>query len=95
METWTITITSPMGETTAQLTFEQTGATLIGEMSGKGGSGPMEKGRIEGDQLSWSCRIQKPMPMTLKFKGTRQGDEMSGKVRFGIFASGEFVALRA
>lgn len=94
VETWTITITSPMGETSARLQFEQSGTGLSGEMSGKGGSGPMEAGRIEGDQLSWACKIQKPMPMTLKFKGTRRGDEMHGSVKFGMFASGTFAAAR-
>lgn len=95
MESWTITITSPMGETSARLQFEATDTGLSGEMTGKGGSGPMEKGRIDGDQISWRCNIQKPMPMTLKFKGTRAGSEMSGKVKFGMFASGTFVAVRA
>jgi hypothetical protein len=95
LDTWTITISSPMGEITAQLRFEQTGTSLIGEMTGKGGSGPMEKGRVVGDQISWSCNIQKPMPMTLKFSGVHQGGEMSGKLKFGMFASGTFLALRA
>lgn len=94
MDTWTITITSPMGETSAQLRFKEAGAGLIGEMTGKGGAGPMEKGRIDGDRISWACDIQKPMPMTLKFKGTRLGDEMTGKVKFGLFASGTFTAVR-
>lgn len=95
MDRWNITITSPMGETTAQLRFQQTGTALVGEMTGKGGSGPMESGKVDGDILSWSCKIQKPMPMTLKFKGTRAAGEMSGTVKFGMFASGSFVALRA
>lgn len=95
METWNITITSPMGETTALLRFETNGADLGGEMTGKGGSGPIESGKIEGDKLSWACRIQKPVPMALKFKGIRQGDVLSGTVRFGMFASGTFTASRA
>jgi len=94
LENWTITITSPMGKTSARLQFEQSGSDLIGEMTGKGGSGPMESGRTRGDNLSWTCKIQKPMPMTLKFDGVRQGDEISGSVKFGMFASGKFVATR-
>lgn len=95
MDSWTIKITSPMGETSARLQFEQNGADLVGEMTGKGGSGPMESGRIKGDTLTWACKIEKPMPMTLKFNGVRQGDEITGSVKFGIFASGKFVASRA
>ncbi len=92
MKRWKITITSPMGETNAELQLMQDGQNLTGEMSGKGGSGPIESGRVSGDQLSWTCRIQKPMPMALKFSGTRQDGEISGTVKFGMFASGTFVA---
>lgn len=95
MDIWNITITSPLGETTAKLHIDETGSDLSGEMTGKGGAGPIKAGRINGDQLSWTCKIEKPVPMTLAFKGTRQGGEMSGKVKFGMFASGSFVATRA
>jgi hypothetical protein len=95
LDTWTITITSPLGVTSAHLQFEETDTGLTGEMTGKGGSGPMEKGRIDGDRISWICEIQKPMPMTLKFKGIRGEGEMTGKVNFGLFASGTFSAVRA
>ena len=92
MQTWAITISSPLGDTRAQLAFEEEGGALVGQMTGKGGDGPMENGRVEGDRLSWSCKIQKPAPMTLKFKGTRTGGEMAGSVKFGMFASGAFKA---
>jgi len=95
LETWTITVTSPMGQTTAALSLDKQGPDLRGEMSGKGGVGPLEDGRIEGNQLSWTCRIQKPVPMTLKFKGILRGDDLSGTVKFGMFGSGTFVAKPA
>ncbi len=95
MENWTITVTSPMGQTTAALRLDKQGPDLRGEMSGKGGTGPLEDGRIEGDQLSWTCRIQKPVPMTLKFKGVQRGDDLSGTVKFGMFGSGTFAAIPA
>lgn len=94
MQSWTITISSPLGDTKARLEFEDTGKTLVGQMTGKGGDGPMENGRIDGDRLSWSCKIQKPAPMTLKFDGKRDGDAITGSVKFGIFASGSFSAHR-
>lgn len=95
MESWTITITSPLGETKADLRFEQAGTALTGDMSGKGGSGPMEDGKADGDRLSWTCRIEKPAPMKLKFKGARDGDTISGTVKFGLFASGRFDGRRS
>jgi hypothetical protein len=50
LETRNITVTSPLGETTALLRFEINGADLSGELTGKGGSGPIAA------QL-WPCRV--------------------------------------
>ncbi len=94
MQSWDIVISSPLGETRARLDFEDAGGRLVGRMTGKGGDGPMEDARIDGDRLAWSCRIQKPAPMTLKFDGERQGGTMAGKIKFGLFASGTFTAQR-
>ncbi|KMW60613.1 hypothetical protein AIOL_000777 [Candidatus Rhodobacter oscarellae] len=92
MENWSITIQAPMGEIRATLAMDL--AAQTGEMSGKNGSGPMTDLVSDGDALSWSTKIEKPMPMTLKFKGTRDGDAMAGKVKFGVFASGTFSGER-
>lgn len=92
MEHWAITITAPTGEIKATLRLDADAQT--GEMSGKNGSGPMMDLECAGDALSWSTKIEKPMPMTLKFKGTRADDAISGSVKFGIFASGTFRGAR-
>ena len=94
LDIWNITITSPLGVTAAKLHLAEDGSNLRGQMTGQGGAGPINAGQIKGDQLSWTCKIEKPMPMTLAFKGRRQGGEISGKVKFGMFASGHFVATR-
>lgn len=66
-----------------------------GEMSGKSGTGPMEQLNIGDGTLAWSFKIDKPMPMTLKFDGAHDGTTLSGKVKFGMFASGTFTGTRA
>ena len=95
MENWTIIITSPLGETRAALTLVETDGALTGEMRGKGGAGPVEDGHVDGDRLTWTCRIQKPAPMALRFSGRRTDEAITGKVKFGLFASGTFAATPA
>ncbi len=92
METWTLTIDAPMGKIPATLTLSADGQS--GEMSGKSGSGPVGDLTNSGGTLSWTTKIDRPMPMTLTFKGARDGDQLSGKVKFGLFASGSFEGTR-
>lgn len=88
MLSYDIVISAPMGEIPARLTVAKDGSA--GEMAGKSGSGPVSDLVVTETTLSWSTKIERPMPMTLTFKGTRDGDRLSGKVRFGLFARGTF-----
>ncbi|MEM9436500.1 MAG: hypothetical protein AAGA15_05615 [Pseudomonadota bacterium] len=90
MTTWTIRIFAPTGDFGA--TIEITGDH--GVMTGKNGSGPMEDLKQVGNAISWSTHIEKPMPMKLSFTGEIAGDAITGKVRFGLFASGRFEGER-
>ena len=50
---------------------------------------------VNGDEVSWSLAITSPMPMTLEFKGTVDGDAMSGSVKLGMFGETTFTGARA
>ncbi|MGR3503625.1 hypothetical protein [Pseudaestuariivita sp.] len=91
MHAFDITISSPLGETPARITWDASS----GEMRGKGGSGPMEALSHTGDALSFKVAIDRPMPMTMKFAGTIDGDAVSGTVKFGPIAKGTFAGTRA
>jgi len=93
MPAWTLTIFAPMGEIPATLTLAEDGSA--GQMAGKSGSGPVGALLVTDTTLAWSTKIDRPMPMTLHFKGTRDGDTLSGTVRFGLFAKGTFTGTRA
>ena len=94
MQIWNIVIKAPMGDIRATLTLRMSDGVVEGEMSGKGGDGPMLDLVLEEDAMKWSTKIERPMPMTLKFAGKIAGDTLSGKVRFGVFASGSFEGER-
>ena len=93
--TWSLVIKTPMGEQTSDLTVQAQGSSLTGTMSGAAGSSTIENGKVEGDQLSWSAKITNPMPMTLDFSGTVQGDALDGSVKLGAFGNAPFSGTRA
>jgi hypothetical protein len=92
---WEIVINSPLGAQRATLDLKADGASLTGSQQAAQGSGPLENGKIDGNTLSWSAKITSPMPMTLDFTGTVDGDKLSGNVKAGSFGSFPFTGARA
>ena len=91
---WEIVINSPLGAQKAQLDLKTDGASLTGMQQAAQGSGPLENGKVDGNTLSWSAKISSPMPMTLDFTGTVDGDKLAGSVKAGSFGSFPFTGTR-
>ncbi len=91
---WEIVINSPLGAQKAQLDLKADGGTLTGSQQAAQGSGPLENGKVDGNNLSWSAKINSPMPMTLDFSGAVDGDKLSGSVKAGSFGSFPFSGTR-
>lgn len=91
---WEIVINSPLGAQKAQLDLKADGGTLTGSQQAAQGSGPLENGKVDGNNLSWSAKINSPMPMTLDFAGAVDGDTLSGSVKAGSFGSFPFSGTR-
>ena len=87
---WEITINSPLGAQKATLDLATNGSALTGSQQAAQGSGPVENGKVDGNTLTWSAKISSPMPMTLDFNGTVDGDKLSGSVKAGSFGSFPF-----
>ena len=92
---WEITINSPMGAQKALLDFATDGATLSGTQHAQGSSQPVANGSVDGNAVKWSANITSPMPMTLEFTGTVEGDAIKGSVKAGAFGSFPFSGGRA
>ena len=93
---WKITVNTPMGAQESTLTLTSAGSQLTGNQTApNGGSADIEDGEADGNDAKWNISITKPMPMTLKFSATVEGDNISGTVKFGMFASGSFSGTRA
>jgi hypothetical protein len=93
--TWNLTMQTPMGERRATLVATSQGGKLTGKQSGDGGSTDIFDGSVSGNEASWKISITNPMPLTLQFAGTVDGDKMSGKMSAGALGSWPFSGVRA
>ena len=91
---WDIVINSPLGAQKASLEFKTDGGSLSGTQHAAQGSGPLENGKVDGNNVSWSAKITSPMPMTLEFTGNVEGDALKGSVKAGAFGSFPFAGAR-
>ena len=92
---WNIVIKTPMGDQNGALTLKQEGDALTGSMDGASGAAPIENGKVEGEKLMWHAKVTTPMPITLEFEGTIEGDAISGNVKLGAFGSSTFSGTAA
>ncbi|HEX5587946.1 MAG TPA: hypothetical protein VFZ17_11615 [Acidimicrobiia bacterium] len=94
---WKVTMSTPMGAQEMTLDLQQDGAALTGTMSAAMAPDKMElsDGTVEGDDLAWKAALTQPMPMTLEFAATLDGDSMTGKVKLGTFGDATFEGTRA
>ena len=94
--TWKLVVNTPMGPHESTLTLSSSGSTLTGSQSaGTGGEGrQIEEGTVNGNDIAWKASITKPMPLTLEFSGTVEGDKLTGEVKLGMFGKGSFTGTR-
>lgn len=92
---WNCTVDSPMGEQEFVLTVNSSGGSFSGSAEGNIGSRDIPEGVVDGNDLSWTMQISKPMPVTLTCKATVSGDTLEGKVKAGIFGSFPIRGTRA
>jgi hypothetical protein len=94
--TWKISMSTPMGAQEMTLELTEDGSTLNGTMSAAMAPEPMAltDGTVDGASLAWKAALTQPMPMTLEFKATVDGDSISGDVALGSFGNATFTGTR-
>ncbi|MFC3070856.1 hypothetical protein [Phenylobacterium soli] len=90
---WKITINTPMGAQTVNASITTSGDTFTGKTEGQMGSQEVS-GKVDGNTLTWSANITSPMPMTLEFTATVDGDKMTGNVKLGMFGNAPLTGER-
>src|SRR5262249_40322693 len=93
--TWNLTMQTPMGERRSTLTLSTAGGTLTGQQEAEGNITDIAEGTVSGDNVSWKVSITNPMPLTLTFSGTVNGNSLTGSADTGMFGSFPFEGTRA
>ena len=93
--TWNLTLQTPMGERRSTLTLSTAGGALTGTQESDGNTTEISEGTASGDSVSWKVSITNPMPLTLTFTGTVDGDALNGSADTGMFGSFPFEGTRA
>lgn len=91
---WQVTIDTPMGQKTGILELKVHGDRLSGSLSDGEHHAEISEGRINGHELTWSAKIQKPMRLTFKFTAVVDHDRISGAARH-MLGSATFTGVRA
>jgi hypothetical protein len=78
---WNVVIKTPAGDKSGVLELKTEGSTLTGSMSGADHFAEITDGNANGNQISWSAKINKPMRLSLKFTATVEADRISGTAK--------------
>jgi hypothetical protein len=89
--TWKLSMQTPIGERKSTLALQTAGGALTGKLTGEEGNATdIYEGKLDGNSASWKADIKSPMPLTLAFTGTVDGDKISGTVSAGAIGSWPF-----
>jgi len=89
--TWKLSMQTPIGERKSTLALQTAGGALTGKLTGEEGNATdIYEGKVDGNSASWKADIKSPMPLTLAFTGTVDGDKISGTVSAGAIGSWPF-----
>jgi hypothetical protein len=91
---WNVTIKTPVGDRSGVLDLRVEGSKLTGSLSDGEHHAAISDGRIDGNRLSWSAQIQKPMRLSLKFNAVVDADRISGSAKY-MLGSASFAGTRA
>jgi hypothetical protein len=78
---WQVTIKTPMGDKSGVLDLVVEGNTLTGSLSDGEHHVAISDGKLQGNELSWSAMITKPMRLNIKFTAIVAENRISGAAR--------------
>ena len=92
---WELTVTTPRGEMTSDISFVQEGENLTVTTKDRQGNEITGQGTVTGDEIEWTIIRSTPRgEMTVTYTGKIEGDTMSGEAQFGDRGSFEWSATR-
>ncbi|MGD2245299.1 MAG: hypothetical protein PVI11_02000 [Candidatus Aminicenantes bacterium] len=93
---WEMTVEGRRGPRTTNIHIEQEGEKITVTMPGMRGRGEIKaEGTIKGNEIEWTItRSTQRGEFTITYKGTVEGDTMSGEMQMGDFGSMEWKAKK-
>lgn len=92
---WEMTSQSPRGEMTRALHFDQDGQKIKVTMEGFRGEEITGEGTVQGNKIEWTMTMNTQRgDFTLTYKGTVEGDTMSGTVEMGDRGARDWTAKK-
>jgi cytochrome P450 len=86
-ETWRCTLKTPAGPQEMTVQLVRDGENITGRIDSPMGGEVISNGKGIGDKLTWTMQVSKPMSIKLSFDLKVDGDQMTGKVKLGLFGS--------
>jgi hypothetical protein len=91
---WNITLKTPMGDKSGVLSLSVAGDALTGSLSDAEHHVVLSDGKVQGNRLSWSAKITKPMNLKFKFTALVEENRISGSARH-LLGTATFTGTRA
>jgi hypothetical protein len=93
---WDVTLQTPMGDNTFQVSFKQDGEKVTGVLKSPMGELPFDGGTMAGSDLKFAFKIDaQGTSIIITMTGKLTGDVIAGKADFGGFGEGDWTAKRA
>jgi hypothetical protein len=83
--TWKIEIPTPIGKQDVELVIVETATELCGTATQGTETVPFIAPKGEGDHITWTQHVTKPLKLQIKFNLRRTGDLLAGTAKPGIF----------
>ena len=86
---------TPMGAGAVVLTLVSNGNDLSGTFKSDQGEMSFDGGKVDGNNVSWTIKIDQPMPMEIETAATIDGDNLAGEAKLGAFGTAKLTGTRA
>jgi len=91
---WNVVIKTPMGSNEVVFDLNVEGDKVQGSIKDKKDTNAIFDGKVDGPNLSWGAKVRSPLPMTLQFTASIDGDSISGGAK-SPFGTAPFSGKRA
>ena len=93
-EHWQIEVETPIGVQSGTLEFTRKGDAIEGRLFNESGELKLRSGSVEGESLCWEIELSRPIPITIRCKALREGEQLAGSATVAAFGDINFTGRR-